>query len=134
MYTMLQACALTKLSYETLKFYCNQGLVPNVKRDARNRRVFDERDIAWINSLSCLKNCDLSLAEMKRYIAWCQQGTDSIPERKAFLEGKRVELLARQKALQDALDYIDWKQNFYDDVLAGRVPYESNLLPVDSTR
>lgn len=134
MYTMMQACALTKLPYETLKFYCNQGLVPNVKRDTRNRRVFDERDIAWINSLSCLKNCDLSLAEMKRYIAWCQQGTASIPERKAFLDSKRHELLARQKALQDALDYIDWKQNFYDDVLAGRVPYESNLLPADSTR
>lgn len=30
MYTMKQACELTKLSYETLKFYCNEGLVPNV--------------------------------------------------------------------------------------------------------
>lgn len=36
MYTMKQACELTKLSYETLKFYCNEGLVPNVKRDKNN--------------------------------------------------------------------------------------------------
>ena len=33
MYTMKQACEKTGLSYEILKFYCNQGLVPNVKRD-----------------------------------------------------------------------------------------------------
>ena len=44
MYTMKQACEKTGLSYETLKFYCNQGLVPNVKRDGNNRRVFADRE------------------------------------------------------------------------------------------
>ncbi|WP_330654523.1 MerR family transcriptional regulator [Blautia sp. MSJ-19] len=53
MFTMKQTCEQTQLSYETLKFYCNQGLVPNVKRDKNNRRIFDEKDIAWINSLTC---------------------------------------------------------------------------------
>ena len=45
MYTMKQACELTNMNYETLKF-CNQGLIPNMKRNANNRRVFDDRDIA----------------------------------------------------------------------------------------
>ena len=27
MYTMKQACELTNMNYETLKFYCNQGLI-----------------------------------------------------------------------------------------------------------
>lgn len=134
MYTMKQTCALTGLAYETLKFYCNQGLVPNVKRDALNRRVFDERDVAWINSLSCLKNCELSIAEIKRYISWCLQGPSTIPERKTFLSGKREELLEKQAALQAALDYIDWKQGFYDDVLAGKTPYVSNLIDADTAR
>lgn len=47
MYTMKEAFAKTGLSYETLKFYCNQGLVPNVKRDSQNRRIFNDRDIDW---------------------------------------------------------------------------------------
>ena len=128
MYTMKQACELTNMNYETLKFYCNQGLVPNVKRDANNRRIFDDRDIAWINSLSCQKNCNLSLAEMKHYIGLCSQGQSTIPERKIILEGKREELVIRQKELQAALDYIDWKQGFYDDVLSGKTPYVSNLI------
>ena len=34
MFTMKQAHEQTLLPYETLKFYCNQGLVPNVKRNA----------------------------------------------------------------------------------------------------
>lgn len=32
-YTMMQACKQTNMTYQTLKFYCNEGLVPNVKRD-----------------------------------------------------------------------------------------------------
>ena len=52
MYTMKDVCHETGMTYEALKYYCNEGLVPNVKRDINNYRVFDERDIAWIKSLT----------------------------------------------------------------------------------
>ena len=128
MYTMKQACEKTGLSYETLKFYCNQGLVPNVKRDSLNRRVFDDRDIAWINSLSCLKNCNMSIAEMQEYLALCLQGEGTIPERKVILDAKRAALEVERKRIEDAIAYIDWKQNFYDDILSGKTKYYSNLI------
>ena len=32
------------------------------------------------------------------------------------------------KNMQKAIDYIDWKQNFYDDVLSGKIEYHSNLI------
>lgn len=130
LYTMKQACQEVDLTYETLKFYCNQGLVPNVKRDANNRRVFDDRDVAWIKSLTCLKRCDMSLQEMKEYLGLCLQGPASIPERKAMLAVKRAALEEKLAEVQASIDYIDWKQGFYDDVLAGRTEYESNLLPL----
>ena len=129
MYTMKEACEKTGLSYETLKFYCNQGLVPYVGRDERNRRVFDDHDIAWINSLGCLKNCNMGIGEMKEYLRLCLIGRDSIPERKAILERKRRELEAELQRIQASIDYIDWKQNFYEDVQSGKIPYVSNLLP-----
>ena len=36
MYSMKEACKLTDMTCENLKFYCNEGLVSNVKRDERN--------------------------------------------------------------------------------------------------
>ena len=127
MYTMKQACEQTGLSYETLKFYCNQGLVPNVKRDSQNRRVFSDKDIAWINSLSCLKNCNMGIAEMKEYLQLCLLGQGTIPERKVILERKRRELELERQRIQDSIAYIDWKQGFYDDILSGKQEYFSNL-------
>ena len=97
---------LKQLPYETLKFYCNQGLVPNVKRDKNNRRIFDERDIAWINSLNCLKNCGMSISEMKEYIELCLIGESIIPNRKVILDIKRKSLVEQLKQVQDCIDYI----------------------------
>ena len=131
MYTMKQACEKTGLSYETLKFYCNQGLVPNVKRDDHNRRIFDERDIDWIKSLNCLKKCNMGIGEMQEYIALCMQGKVSVPERKKILQDKRKSREAELERIEDAIAYIDWKQGFYDDVLSGNVKYFSNLTAAE---
>ena len=125
LYTMMQVCKETGMTYQALKFYCNEGLVPNVKRDKNNRRVFDERDVAWIGSLTCLKKCGMSIQEMKEYLAMCLQGEASIPQR------KQAALRETIRELQDSVAYIDWKQNFYDEVLSGKRPYESNLIPVE---
>ena len=128
LYTMMQVCKETNMTYQALKFYCNEGLVPNVKRDKNNRRVFDERDVGWISSLICLKKCGMSIQEMKEYMQLCLQGEPTIPERKRMLERKQEALRETIKELENSVAYIDWKQNFYDEVLSGKRPYESNLV------
>ena len=132
MYTMMQVCRETDMTYQTLKYYCNEGLVHNVKRDGNNRRVFDERDVKWIKDLVCLKKCGMSIQEMKEYLDLCLKGESTIPQRKEMLTKKQEALRASIQELEDSVSYIDWKQNFYDDVLSGRRPYVSNLIPTEN--
>ena len=128
MYTMMQVCRELDMTYQTLKFYCNEGLVPNVKRDANNRRVFDERDVKWIRDLTCLKRCGLRIQEMKAYLEMCLAGESTIIARKEMLAQKQDQLRNAIRELEESIAYIDWKQSFYDDVLAGKRPYISNLI------
>lgn len=128
MYTMMQVCRELDMTYQTLKYYCNEGLVPNVKRDSNNRRIFDEKDVTWIKNLTCLKKCGMSIIEMKEYLELCLQGESTIMLRKEMLTKKREALLVSVKELEDSIAYIDWKQNFYDEVLSGTRPYVSNLI------
>lgn len=130
LYSMKQACEMTNLTYDTLKFYCNEGLVPNVKRDKNNYRVFSDNDIAWINSLSCLKNCGMSINEMKEYLDLCLKGEQTIPERKEILNVKLRELEHKINEIKESIEYIHWKQQFYDDVLSGKTKYYSNLIQI----
>ena len=128
MYSMKEVCKQVGMTYETLKFYCNEGLIPNVKRDKRNYRVFDDRDVAWIKSLSCLKKCGMSIKEMKEYLNLCLIGESSIPKRKSILEFKKKSLLEKLQEIEESIDYIDTKQQFYADVLSNNIQYESNLI------
>ena len=130
MYTMMQVCRTSDMTYQTLKFYCNEGLVPNVKRDSNNRRIFDERDVKWIKDLTCLKKCGMSIQEMKEYLELCMQGESTIVLRKEMLRKKQESLKVTIQELEDSVAYIDWKQNFYDEVLSGKRPYVSNLIRV----
>lgn len=131
MYSMKETCEKVGMPYETLKFYCNEGLIPNVQRDKNNYRIFSDKNISWITSLACLKNCGMSIAEMKEYLALCLQGPSTIPQRQKILALKKQDLLEKQKKLQESVDYIDWKQNFYQDVLDGKTKYTSNLIDLD---
>lgn len=128
---MMQVCRELDMTYQTLKFYCNEGLVPNVKRDENNRRIFDERDVRWIKDLTCLKRCGLSIQEMKAYLDLCLAGESTIVLRKQMLAKKQEELRATIKELEDSVAYIDWKQNLYDEILSGKRPYVSNLIRTD---
>lgn len=129
MYTMMQVCRELDMTYQTLKYYCNEGLVPNVKRDHNNRRVFDDHDVKWIRDLSCLKKCGMSIQEMKEYLDLCLQGERTIVQRQEMLARKQDELRASMKELEDSIAFIDWKQNLYNDILSGKKPYVSNLIP-----
>lgn len=121
MYSMKEACKETGLTYETLKFYCNQGLVPGVKRDDHQRRVFDDDDIAWIHGLCCLRNCEMSIKDMKVYLALCQEGNASIPKRLEILDDQKKTLLKRVQDLQSAVDYIERKKAYYAEVAQGKI-------------
>ena len=131
MYTMMQVCRETDMTYQALKYYCNEGLIPNVKRDNNNRRIFDEKDVKWIKDLTCLKKCGMSIQEMKEYLELCMQGKSTIIPRKEMLRKKQEALRTSIKELEDSVAYIDWKQNFYDEVLSGKRPYVSNLIRVE---
>lgn len=65
---------------------------------------------------------------MKEYLELCLQGESSIIPRKQMLAQKQEALRISIKELEDSVAFIDWKQNFYDEVLAGKRPYVSNLI------
>lgn len=131
MYSMKEVCQKLNMTYETLKYYCNEGLIPNVKRDKNNYRIFDENTVNWIGSLSCLKKCGMPIKDMKQYLAYCLQGESTIPERQVMLNKQRKFLLEKINELEESINFIDEKQEFYNGVLDGSIPYQSYLINIE---
>ena len=49
-----------------------------------------------------------------------------------MLAKKQERLRQTIKELEDSIAYIDWKQNYYDEVLSGKSPYVSNLMRTEN--
>lgn len=131
MYNMKDVCDKTELSYETLRYYCNLGLVPNVKRDKNNYRLFDDRDLAWINGLQCLRKCGLSIKELQDYMELAKLGKSTILQRKEMLLTKLNDLIDMKADINLSIAYINDKNTYYDKVLSGEIPYSSNITKIE---
>lgn len=118
MYSMKQVSDLTGLNYQTIKFYCNKGLIPNVKRNDINHRVFDQKDLNLINGIKCLKRCGMSIKDIKNYLDLVDIGNSTLLKRKQILNKQKENLLKKQKELDECLEYIENKQKYYDDLIS----------------
>ncbi len=65
---------------------------------------------------------------MKEYTKLCLGGTSTISQRKAILAERKIQLQENIASLIASVEYIDKKQEFYDEVLEGKREYFSNLL------
>ena len=76
----------------------------------------------------------MSINEMKTYLDFCLHGQSTIPERKNMLDKKKKDLELKKKEIEDSIAFIDWKQNFYNNVLNGKTEYFSYLIGVNNTK
>ena len=127
LYTMKQVCDMTGLTYDTLKYYCIEGLVPNHKRNQSNHRMFDEKDLNWIKGLFALRNCGMSIKSMKDYMDLCMGGIETISKRERMLEETEMALNKELERILEAKKYISNKFEYYQSVIDGEIEYSSNL-------
>ncbi len=129
MYTVKEVCSLTGIPYHTLKYYCNEGILPQIHRDAANRRIFDEKNVGWIQDVLTLRSFQMSIQEMRSFTRLCLEGEATIPERMKMLDERERSIREEQKKLEAALEALQKTRQEYEDILAGKIPYECHLHP-----
>ena len=67
----------------------------------------------------------------ERILNLCLKGEKTIPDRLIILDTKLKELESKMQEIQKSIDYIHWKQRFYNDVLSGKTKYYSNLISIE---
>jgi MerR family transcriptional regulator, aldehyde-responsive regulator len=117
MYTMKQAAEKMNLSVHTLRFYANEGLFPDITRDYNNNRQFSEKDLEWIKIVQCLRDTDMPVTEVKRYIALCKKGDGTIEERFHMLTAQKEKAEAELKEMKKRISLLGWKLNYYENCL-----------------
>lgn len=126
-YSVSEVCAKTGISYETLKYYGREGIIVQVRRDRANRRIFDEKNIDWIQDVLTLRQCRMGIAEMKTFTSLCLQGESTIEQRKAMFEAKKAQLMEELEQLERTIACIQAQKEEYDRILRKEQAYTCSL-------
>ncbi|WP_393076817.1 MerR family transcriptional regulator [Streptomyces sp. LN704] len=113
-----QVAERTGLSVHALRFYEQEGVLINaVPRGAGGRRVYNERDVDWLNLCVILRASGMPLPEIRRYTELARQGSGNEPERIELLRRHQSEVAARMKQLEQCMDIITFKVRVYEDII-----------------
>lgn len=126
-YTIRQMAQLFGVTEHTLRFYTDQGLLP-CARDGRNRRVFDEESVNWMQGIQCLKGCGASLEDIREYCRLCllEESEENLRARYAIILKQRKAAHQRVEEAKAAAKYMDEKVAHYQAILAGLAPDDTN--------
>lgn len=111
-YSIGQFSELSGFSIDTLRYYEKQKLL-FPKRDENNRRVYSEKDVAWISFISRLKKTGMSIREMQKYAQLRYAGDQTIPERLVLLFNQLDNLHEEEKKIEDNIEFVEQKIKTY---------------------
>lgn len=83
-YSISEATEKTGISPYTLRYYDKEGLLPFVKRSSGKKRIFTEKDLLWISLIKCLKNTNMSIHDIKKFIDWYLEGDSTLKKNIIF--------------------------------------------------
>lgn len=126
MYTVKDISGILGLTEHTVRYYTDIGLVPNMKRDKNNIRVFDEEAVNWLTGVKYLKQCGMSIEDIKGYVNLCLAGEDTIQERYEIILRYEAIAKAQLEEAKERLNYMSKKASHYLDIVNKVIPDDTN--------
>lgn len=126
-YTIKEFAKMFHVSEHTLRYYTDIKLLP-CQRVGRNRRVFDEESVNWMQGIQCLKGCGASIEEIKEYCQLCllEKSEENLKARYQIILNQREKAYKRLEEAKATVKYMDDKVLHYKKILAGLAPDDTN--------
>lgn len=126
MFTVKEVAKQLDLTEHTVRYYTDKGLVPNVHRDKNNNRLFDEESINWLIGVKYLKQCGMSVQDIKNYVDLCLEGDSTIQERYDIIIKQKEASLAHLEEAKLRAQYMEDKASHYLDIINRLIPDDTN--------
>lgn len=116
MYTIGQVSKMFGLPISTLRYYDKEGLFPDMQRTSGIRK-FDEKEIERIRIIECLKKSGMEIKDIKQFMEWCVQGSETYPRRHELFLKQRAAVEAEIERMNQVLDMLKFKCWYYENAI-----------------
>lgn len=118
--TVKQIAQKYNVSAHTIRFYDDEGLFPDVMRDAHGARIFTEANLEWIYLVLCLRSTGMSVADIKNFIRLCGLGDATMLERYRIILAQKEKAEREMEELEQKVAVLNKKEKYYEDALKNK--------------
>lgn len=115
-YSIKQVADMMGVTTSTLRYYDQEGLLPDVERK-NGIRVFEDKDFKWLRVLNCLKNTNMPIKKIKEYCDLAQKGDSTLNERYNLILEQKENILSQIKQLEYYLKEVEYKEWYYKQAI-----------------
>ncbi len=105
---------LVGLSPHTLRYYEKVGLIQTIQKNSSGIRDYTDKDISRIKFIKCMREADLSIEKLKKYIELYDSAEDSLEERKKLLFEEYMIMKDKYLKLEVAMATLEKKVELLD--------------------
>lgn len=91
------------------------GLIGPIERSKSGYRNYSEEDLKRIEFVKCMRNAELSIEVLKKYMELFDKGNDTKEERKRLLIEQKELLDKKIKDMQEASKRLEYKIKLYSE-------------------
>ena len=117
MYTIGQVSEMTGLPVSTLRYYDKEGLFPGMERQSGIRK-FGDRDLEALRVIECLKKSGLEIRDIRQFMDWCAQGSETYPQRRELFGRQKAAVEAELERMERVRDMLIFKCWYYEQAMA----------------
>jgi DNA-binding transcriptional MerR regulator len=117
MYSINEIVKVTGIPASTLRYYEQEGILPEVTRNINGRREYNEKALEWLELVVALKDTGMSIEEIKTYTKLILQGKETLVARRKFLSVHKNNVEKSLAKTQYHLEKVIRKIALYDVLL-----------------
>ena len=117
MYTIGQVSEMTGLPVSTLRYYDKEGLFPGMARQSGIRK-FGDRELEALRVIECLKKSGLEIRDIRQFMDWCAQGSETYPQRRELFVRQKAAVEAELERMERVRDMLIFKCWYYEQAMA----------------
>lgn len=100
---------------ETLRYWENNGLIPEVPRNSSGYSDYTENEIKWALFIKAMRNAGMSVESLIEFVDLYNAHKDSREAQRSIVKEQYDILLAKRNELDKTLNYLAYKLDHFED-------------------
>ncbi|MEW4306022.1 MerR family transcriptional regulator [Rossellomorea marisflavi] len=113
---MKQASQMTGVSPSALRYYEKENMLPFIQRNGNGIRVYSDVNIEWIYFIRALRETDMPIREIKKYVELYMEGDETKDERRQLLQQHEENVEKKIRSQSEYLKRIKDKLASYGEI------------------